>query len=367
MRIPDYVIEEILARIPVSEVVGRRVRLKRAGRELVGLSPFAAEKSPSFYVNDEKRFYHDFSTGKHGTIFNFLMEMDGISFREAAEALAQEAGVEIPGADRREVTEEERARRAAHADEMERRRREDQQQRMAADEKLRARKRASAGQIWREGWPIGGTRAAAYLEGRGIDPRFFIADAALRFHPALWHDFAEAEFPALLGLATSAEGKPIGVWRIYLGDGRKGRAPVDQQKLGKGDFQGHGAAVRLGGMGETIGLGEGIETSKAAEELQALGGWELPVWAGLSAGGIAGFIAPAGVRRIIVFGDEDLAKRDKITGAWRTPAGLSAVQELQRRYAGTDVEVVDETPMTNSGKVDYVDLLRKWKGLPDEL
>jgi DNA primase len=96
MRYPPDLLDEIRARIPVSSVVGRRVRLKKRGREHVGLSPFNAEKSPSFTVNDQKRFYHCFSSGKHGDIFTFLMETEGLSFPEAVERLAQEAGVSLP-------------------------------------------------------------------------------------------------------------------------------------------------------------------------------------------------------------------------------------------------------------------------------
>ena len=96
MRYPPQILEEIRARLPVSAVVGKRVRLKKAGREWKGLSPFNAEKTPSFYVNDQKQFYHCFSSGKHGDIFTFLMETEGVSFPEAVERLAAEAGVPLP-------------------------------------------------------------------------------------------------------------------------------------------------------------------------------------------------------------------------------------------------------------------------------
>ena len=96
MRYPPQILEEIRARLPVSAVVGKRVRLKKAGREWKGLSPFNAEKTPSFFVNDQKQFYHCFSSGKHGDIFTFLMETEGLSFPEAVERLAGEAGVALP-------------------------------------------------------------------------------------------------------------------------------------------------------------------------------------------------------------------------------------------------------------------------------
>jgi DNA primase len=96
MRFTPQFLEELRARLPVSEVVGRRVKLKRAGREWKGLSPFQQEKTPSFTVNDQKQFYHDFSTGKHGNIFDFMMETEGVSFPEAVERLASMAGLALP-------------------------------------------------------------------------------------------------------------------------------------------------------------------------------------------------------------------------------------------------------------------------------
>ena len=99
MKFSDSFLDEIRARLPVSQVVSRRVPLKRAGREWKGLSPFNKEKTPSFTVNDQKGFYHDFSSGKHGDIFSFVMETEGLSFPEAVEKLAGDAGLELPKPD----------------------------------------------------------------------------------------------------------------------------------------------------------------------------------------------------------------------------------------------------------------------------
>lgn len=96
MKFPPSVLEEIKARLPVSAVVGKRVRLAKAGREWKGLSPFNAEKTPSFFVNDQKGSFFDFSSGKNGDIFKFVMETEGLSFPEAVEKLASEAGVALP-------------------------------------------------------------------------------------------------------------------------------------------------------------------------------------------------------------------------------------------------------------------------------
>ena len=113
MRFDERFLEEIKARLRPSDVIGRTVKLRRQGREYVGLSPFNKEKSPSFYVNDEKGFFHDFSSGKHGDLIAFLQETQRLSFREAIEQLAGEAGVPLPTPDAREA-EQERVRQDLH-------------------------------------------------------------------------------------------------------------------------------------------------------------------------------------------------------------------------------------------------------------
>ncbi len=111
MRFPPELLDDIRARLPVSQVVSRKVALKRAGREFRGLSPFKVEKSPSFFVNDHKGFYHCFASGEHGDIFTFLIKTEGITFPEAVERLAAEAGVPMPKLDPRdEKRADERAR-----------------------------------------------------------------------------------------------------------------------------------------------------------------------------------------------------------------------------------------------------------------
>ena len=110
MRFPDSFLDEIRARLPASSVVGRRVKLRKQGREFAGLSPFNAEKTPSFFVNDAKGKWFDFSAGKNGDIFTFLMETEGLSFPEAVERLAGEAGLAMPARDAQaEEREKERA------------------------------------------------------------------------------------------------------------------------------------------------------------------------------------------------------------------------------------------------------------------
>jgi DNA primase len=98
MRVSPTLLDEIRAALPVSQVVGRHVKLRRRGREHAGLSPFKQEKTPSFFVNDEKGFYHCFASGEHGDIFAFMMAIEGLAFPEAVERLAAEAGIALPKA-----------------------------------------------------------------------------------------------------------------------------------------------------------------------------------------------------------------------------------------------------------------------------
>src|SRR5215468_7639951 len=108
MRFTPQFLDELKARLPVSEVVGRRVKLVRAGREFKGLSPFNKEKTPSFFVNDQKQAWFDFYSGKNGSIFDFVMQSEGVSFPEAVERLAQMAGMPLPKISREDEARDER-------------------------------------------------------------------------------------------------------------------------------------------------------------------------------------------------------------------------------------------------------------------
>jgi DNA primase len=98
MAFPAYFLEELRRRLSLANVVSRRVKLQRRGREFVGLCPFHKEKTPSFSVVEEKAFYHCFGCGAHGDVISFTMQTGSLSFPEAVEALAREAGLEVPKA-----------------------------------------------------------------------------------------------------------------------------------------------------------------------------------------------------------------------------------------------------------------------------
>ncbi len=105
-RFDEHFIDEIKSRLRPSDVIGKSVKLRKQGREYVGLSPFNKEKTPSFFVNDEKGQFFDFSSGKTGDIITFLQETERLTFAEAVEKLAMQAGVPLPAVDPRGAEQE---------------------------------------------------------------------------------------------------------------------------------------------------------------------------------------------------------------------------------------------------------------------
>lgn len=114
-RLPDGFLDELKARLRPSDVIGRKVKLKKQGKEWVGLSPFTSEKTPSFYVNDQKGIFKDFSSGLGGDIIAFTMEVERLDFMEAVERLAESAGMEIPKASPQEAARYDRLSRLKEA------------------------------------------------------------------------------------------------------------------------------------------------------------------------------------------------------------------------------------------------------------
>ncbi len=191
MAFPPAFLEELRARVTLSSLVGRRVKLTKAGREYKACCPFHNEKTPSFYVNDDKQFFHCFGCGAHGDAIGFTMRADHLSFPEAIEKLAGEAGLDVPRLGPAEREKAERAKTLGQAVE-------------AAcvwfQEKLRAPE---------------GRAALAYLRGRGLSDDT-IERFRLGFAPDGWRNLAPAlktqgfEEPMLIeaGLIGKAEGRP---------------------------------------------------------------------------------------------------------------------------------------------------------------
>ncbi len=108
MAIPEHFLDELRSRIGLADLIGRRVKLVKRGREYTGLCPFHSEKSPSFTVNEDKGFYHCFGCSAHGGAIDFVMNTEGLSFPETIERLAGEAGLEVPRSAPRDREAEER-------------------------------------------------------------------------------------------------------------------------------------------------------------------------------------------------------------------------------------------------------------------
>ncbi len=144
VRFDERLLDEIKSRLRPSDIIGRTVKLRRQGREYVGLSPFTKEKTPSFYVNDDKGQFFDFSSGKNGDLITFLQETERLSFPEAVERLAAEAGVALPAQDPRGAEEDRR--------------------RQGLQDWLESAAKWFEGELRRPG----GRDARAYLERRGL-------------------------------------------------------------------------------------------------------------------------------------------------------------------------------------------------------
>src|ERR1700738_1478035 len=145
MAFPPGFLDELRDRISLSALVGRRVKLARRGREFAGLCPFHHEKTPSFYVVEDKSFFHCFGCGAHGDAIGFAMRTDNLDFIAAVEKLAGEAGLAVP-----------------QATPQERERAQDQKTLVGGLEGARAFYEAR----W---WAPAGGRARDYLGGRGLD------------------------------------------------------------------------------------------------------------------------------------------------------------------------------------------------------
>src|SRR5690242_10760546 len=109
MSLTPAFLDELRARTALSSLIGKSVKLQRAGREWRACCPFHNEKSPSFYVNDDKGFYHCFGCGAHGDAIRWMTDQQGLPFLDAVKELAQSAGLDMPEPDRRAAEKAERA------------------------------------------------------------------------------------------------------------------------------------------------------------------------------------------------------------------------------------------------------------------
>ena len=262
-------LEELKARIALSEIIGRRLKLS-GGRDKFACCPFHQERTASFSVNDRKQFFFCFGCRARGDVFDWLVRAEGLSFTEAVERVRREAGAQPVRRAQAEVPDADAARR-----------------------------QAAARAIWRAAQPIAGTVAERYLrEARAIS---IALPDCLRFHPALPFDpNSDDTLPAMVAAVTDLAGELVGLQRTFLKPDGSGKADIASPKRSLGPI-GRGA-VHLGPAAATLGLAEGIETALSAAEI-----YRVPVWATLGCANLARAQLPPGVGNVVVFADRGAA------------------------------------------------------------
>jgi hypothetical protein len=330
--IPQHAIDAIREVLPPSVIISKRVRLRNAGRELKGLSPFNRERTPSFFVNDEKRSWYDFSSNQND-IFAFVMKMDGVSFREAVQYCADMAGIPItpcgnaaPPMSGEDMT-------AAAADREERRRVD-----LAEQADLERRRANLARAIARDSraFKLGdGSPPALFLESRGLFMPEHTSPRALLYHPACpFRDDEDREVfhPALIGIYREITGDRVMAIsrRPLMRDGRNLGKPIS---LGPT----RGCAIKLTpdeDVAHGLHLAEGITSALAAAMLGMS-----PIWATGGTGGMAAFPVLAGIVCLTLICDNDM-----------NGSGQRAADECLTRWKNAGKEawiVMPETPGTD--------------------
>jgi hypothetical protein len=316
-------LEELRTSLPVSVVVGTHVKLRKAGSEWRGLSPFNKERTPSFFVNDRKRGWWDFSSGKSGDIFTFVMLMEGVPFPAAVRRCAEIVGVPMPNG--RRVTADPMPNaavaEAAHTAIVPRK---------AADAEEQARQYRTqqfAMEIFGTARSFkcdDGSPAARYCERRKVVVPDGASGRVLRFHPSCpWRNEARelVEAPALVGLFRDVlTNEP----RAIL---RRGLTP-DGRVLGKPLYLGPvaGCAIKLSANEDVcqgLHVGEGVETMLSAMMLGFT-----PAWALGGTGNLRNFPLLAGIDSLTIIVDSDLNN-----------AGQAAASECYDRWISAKGEV----------------------------
>ena len=290
MGYPAAFLHHLRRRTRLSDLVGRcGVKLVRRGREFVGLCPFHRERTPSFTVADDKKFFHCFGCGAHGDVFAFLMLVENIDFRTAVAKIAGGLGADMPEAPRiggvsniNQLSDRE------------------------------ARNRQLAWRLWTAAGDPRGTPVEKYLHHRGLE---LPSMPVLRWAPRCWNHETGRELPAMLARVDGHDGKFAAVHRTWLLPDGSGKAALREPKMSLAPL--HGGAARLSPAAETLLIGEGLETTLAG--MVATG---LAAWAALSTSGLVALRLPLGVRTVIILADHD------VSGAGQRAARTAAQRRL---------------------------------------
>jgi CHC2 zinc finger/Toprim domain len=320
--IAPHIIEAFRAALPPSEVISKYVKLRKAGREMKGLSPFNKEHTPSFFVNDAKQLWHCFSSNQGGDVFAFLMKMEGMTFREAAQRCAAMAGISIPdGANAvAPLSGEELAKAAAEREEL---RRAELEQEAACEIRMGnlARSIARDSRAFKLG---DGSPPALFLESRGLEMMHGVSPRALLYH-------ARCPFRDDAGNEVVHHAL-IGIYRDVVTDKVKAisRRPLtrDGGSLSKPISLGpaRGCAIKLTAdedVTQGLHLAEGVTSALAAAMLGMV-----PVWACGGTRNMAKFPVLVGIDSLTLIADND-----------QSGAGQTAANQCFDRWSSAGKEV----------------------------
>jgi CHC2 zinc finger/Toprim domain len=280
---PPKFLDEVRSRVSLAEVVGRRVHLVKRGREFVGLCPFHNEKTPSFSVVEDKGFYHCFGCGAHSDVFGFAMQSGKLSFTDAVEQLARQAGVDIPSECKMELPQHHVARRRyASLD------------RPAPEVPARDPEGmdaiAFAEAIRAQTVPAGGTIVERYWrDARGLSlpiPPVIHFGAAVPYGRDKPGQPPPRRLPAMVAEVHAVDGSFAGVHVTYLlpdGSGKDRALPKSRLMFGRV----RGCAIRLSEACDELAIGEGIESTASFMQDHGIAGW-----AGMSASLIPSIVLP---------------------------------------------------------------------------
>jgi hypothetical protein len=268
-------LEELRRRIPLSEIISRRgVELVRHGREFAALCPFHNEKTPSFFVVEDKGFFHCFGCGAHGDAIGFVMRVDKLKFGAAVTRLAGELGAAVAAVAPPPVG-------AALLAPAERREKEE-------------RNRRIAWRLWLDARDPRGTPVETYLRGRGVS---LPPAPVLRFAPRCWNRETGKELPAMLARVDDANGNFLAVHRTWLRPDGTDKADLDEPKWSLASTR--GGAIRLAPAALVLAIAEGIENALTA----ITAGYA--AWSAVSKGGFKTVALPSEVREVLIVADHD--------------------------------------------------------------
>lgn len=306
--------DAIRDRYRISDVAARHTKLRKRGREHVGLCPFHSERTPSFTVLDTQGFAHCFGCGWNGDIIRFVMQADGLAFRDACDAIT--AG-DLPLVDQQVLA------KAREEDE--------------ASKRLAI---ARAEEIWNRAQPLGGTLADTYL----IEREIAIAPDRFRFAriPA-WYDDATGECgadrPAMVCLVTDRLDRAIGIQRVFLAPDGKGKA-ADMRAAKLSFGRPAGGAIRLGPQdGDHVIVVEGPEDGATVSQMRP----DQPVFVTCGTSMMPILQFPDAIRRVTI-------------GADNGKAGMAAAAKARAAYMDRGLEVRVVYPEPDYG--DWNDQLR---------